>query len=296
MVMAETLPQLAATYSVLQRVRRADVVREPFPHIVIKDAIPADLCRALIEQYPAPATVQAGSDSNERWSLPAVEVVRSDDIAPVWKAFTAYHASSDFWQEVVDVFGGEILRLYPAQFRDEQALRKLTLGWRDRDSFEDHDFLLDAQIAGNTPVTQASSVKTVHVDSNNKLFAGLFYLRAPDDNSVGGDLDIVRFRPDLSPGQYRRRFNGVYVDDGYTEHVRTVDYAANVLVMFVNGPDSLHGVTVRQPTPHRRLFLNLLGEVDHPLFDIPQHWERRLRRFPRIARKRLFRAVGLPVD
>ena len=72
---------------------------------------------------------------------------------------------------------------------------------RNRDEFADHDLLMDAQISGNTPVVEPSSVKTVHIDSNNKLLTGLLYLRAPEDDSVGGDLDIVRFRRDLSPGQ-----------------------------------------------------------------------------------------------
>jgi hypothetical protein len=279
--------------SVLQNVRRGDVVRDPYPFVVVEDAIPASLCRALIEQYPAPEAVGAGTDSNARWSLPADDAAQSGHIAQVWKDFTRYHASPQFFSEIVDVFGAEIVRLYPTHFPDEAALRRLTLGVRNRDEFTGHDLLMDAQIAGNTPVTEPSSVKTIHIDSANKLYTALLYLRAPDDDSVGGDLDIVRFRRDLKPGEYKRRYDGMFVDDALTEHVRTVSYATNVLVMFVNSPDALHGVTVRQRTPHRRLFLNLVGEVDYPLFDVPQHWQTRLRKLPRLAKKRLLGAVGL---
>jgi hypothetical protein len=292
MVMAEALEpesrRNGREYSVLQRARRRDVVSDPYPFVVVRNALPEALCQALIEQYPSPAAVQAGADSNQRWSLPAADADRSSEIPAVWKAFTAYHASPAFWSEIVDVFGAEMVKRYPAAFPDESALRRLRPGVRHRDEFDDRDLLMDAQIAGNTPVTEASSVKTVHIDSNNKLYTGLLYLRAPEDDSVGGDLDIVRFRRDLSPSQYKRRYDGMFVEHDLVQNVQTVAYERNVLVMFVNCPDALHGVTVRKPTPHRRLFLNLVGEVDFPLFDVPQHWQTRLRKLPRLARKRLF--------
>jgi len=291
--MAESVDLETPHLSVLQRARRADVVRDPYPFLILRDAIPAALCRALIEQYPAPAAVGAGAESNERWSLPTADAEQSTDIPEVWKAFVRYHASPAFFAEVVDVFGADIVRLYSTFFPDETALRALQPGVRNRDPFEGHGLLLDAQIAGNTPVTEASSVKTVHIDSNNKLFTALLYLRAPDDDSVGGDLDVVRFRRDLTPSEYRRRYDGVFVDDALVEHVCRVPYDTNVLFMFVNGPEALHGVTVRQPTRHRRLFLNLVGEVDFPLFDVPQYWQTRLRKLPRLAKKRVLRAVGM---
>jgi len=291
--MAEPVTQTTPSYSVLQRIRRADVVVDPFPFVVVRDAIPEALCRALIDEYPAPSAVAADDDSNSRWSLPASEVARSQQIPAVWKELIAYHASPAFFAEVVDVFGAEIVRLYPRAYPSEARLRALTLGVRNRDEFDRCQLLMDAQIAGNTPVTEASSVKSIHIDSNNKLYTALLYLRAPDDDSTGGDLDIVRFRKDLTRAEQRRRYDGMFVDEKLTEPVLRVDYASNVLLMFVNCPTALHGVTVRAPTPHRRLFLNLVGEVDFPLFDVPQYWPNRLRKLPRIVKKRLRRAVGL---
>ena len=59
----------------------------------------------------------------------------------------------------------------------------------------------------------------------------------------------------------------------YVERVTTVKYESNVLVLFVNSLRSLHGVSVRQPTPWTRCFLNLLAEVPTPLFDLAAHQE-----------------------
>ena len=137
----------------------------------------------------------------------------------------------------------------------------------------------------------ACSVKTIHVDSEHKLFSGLLYLRRPEDDSTGGDLDVLRFRPDLTSAQWRKRFNGMFIDDALVERVCRVPYARNTLVMFVNSPNALHGVTVRQPTPHLRLFMNLVGESRAKLFDVPQHWQVRLAKLPRLIKKRLRRGV-----
>ena len=111
--MAEAPELEASQLSVLQRVSRADVVGDPYPHIVVQDAIPAPLCRALIEQYPAPGAVGAGPKSNQRWSLPTSDALASPDVPRVGKDFAAYHASPAFFGEVVDVFGAEIVRLFP---------------------------------------------------------------------------------------------------------------------------------------------------------------------------------------
>lgn len=291
--MAEARSHDAGALSVLARARRSDVASDPYPYLVIEDALPPALCDALIASYPAPDVVGAGARSNQRWSLPTAAALGSPGVSALWQDFVGYHASARFFSEVCDIFGAAMVRQFQGRFPDESAVRQLVTGMRKRDSFKNVDLLLDAQISGNTPVSAASSVKTVHVDSGNKLFTGLLYLRLPEDDSRGGDLDVVRFRRDLSPRARARRFNGMFVDDALVERVTTVPYRRNVLFMFVNGPEALHGVTVREPTPHRRLFLNLVGEVKQPLFEVPQHWTTRVRKLPRLARKRARSWLGL---
>eukprot|EP00976_Prorocentrum_cordatum_P081574 1184462-Prorocentrum_minimum.AAC.5 len=49
---------------------------------------------------------------------------------------------------------------------------------------------MGAQIAMNSPVTkEVDSVRGPHVDDINELWAGLLYLRKPEDNSTGGELN-----------------------------------------------------------------------------------------------------------
>jgi len=277
--------------SVLRKASQNRVVTDPYPFIVIDDALPDAVCDALIAQYPSLDVLGVDArQSNSRWSVPAHEVAANGAIPKIWRDFVAYHASRAFYDEVIDLFGEHMVRMYPHLFPTVAALRALRVGIRDDDG--SCDLSLDAQISGNTAVRDASSVKTIHVDSEHKLFTGLLYLRDPRDDSTGGDLDVLRFRSDLTPAQWRRRYDGMFIDDQYVEPVLRVPYARNTLFLFVNGPTSLHGVTVRQPTEHLRLFLNIVGETRVKLFDVPQHWQRRMAKLPRLIKKRLLGVVG----
>ncbi len=278
--------------SVLRRARPDDVVEDPYPYIVVHDALPDELCNALIADYPRLDILGVdGTRNNTRWSMPARDAAQTAGIADIWKALVAYHASPAFFDDFVRVFGDHVVRLYPEAFPNLEALHAVRPGIRARDGDDEGrgDFFLDAQISGNTAVRDASSVKTIHVDSEHKLFSGLFYLRSPEDDSVGGDLDVLRLRRDLTRAQWRKRFNGMFIDDALVEQVTRIPYARNTLVMFVNGPDALHGVTVRQPTRHLRLFMNLVGESRTKLFNVPQHWRVRVAKLPRLIKKRLRR-------
>ncbi len=140
------------------------------------------------------------------------------------------------------------------------------------DGYSDHDLLIDARISINTPVTLLpTSVREAHLDLPTKLFVGLFYLRPDDDrDSRGGDLVLCRFRPCARPG-----FSRFEVDPRSVEDVKVIPYDKNVLVLFLNTARSIHAVTPRFPTPHTRRFVNVIGEVSRPLFDVEGHQQSR---------------------
>ena len=57
---------------------------------------------------------------------------------------------------------------------------------------------MDAQISINTPVEKLSSVRKAHLDNTNKFFSGLFYLRLPNDDSRGGNLQLCKWREEYT--------------------------------------------------------------------------------------------------
>lgn len=252
--------------SVLWRASRDDLRWDPFPHIVVRDALPEGLCNALIEHFP-PIERIAGRGrwaSNRRFSLSARAALADQQLAPCWRDAIQQHTSQAFLDEVLALLGPAIRMRYPGFEARFGGLETLRAGRRGVDGFDRCDVRLDAQICINTPVIgRPSSVRTGHVDRTDKLFSGLLYLRRKDDASEGGDLEFYRLRPG---GE--RSFNQNYIDDRWIATASRVAYERNVLVLLLNGPWALHGVTPRSPTPVPRLFLNLLGELKAPLFDL----------------------------
>lgn len=256
--------------SLLSSVRRIEVSTDPFPHIVITDPLEEDLCWQLLSEFPSVSTVTQGGDysSNKRFSYSASEVFKNNNISQLWKQFVQCHTSINFLREVISLFENDIRLMYPSFEANIGVLKNLNSGVRNIDKFSDVDVLLDAQICVNTPVVKApSSVRRAHVDLPNKLFAGLYYLRSPEDTSVGGDLEIYKFKDKLNG------FRGEYISEKYVQAVKTVKYQRNVLILFINSIKSVHGVTVRSKTNSPRYFFNLLGEVNQPLFDLSQYQE-----------------------
>jgi hypothetical protein len=147
---------------------------------------------------------------------------------------------------------------------------RMKVGHRHGEDEAGADIVLDSMVSGNTAVTQASSVRTTHVDLGDKLYTGLLYMRPDTDkDSTGGNLTISQFKPQHKSDKLSH-FKYQYVDDQYVDLVDTVQYGKNRLVLMINSLDSLHGVTVRQPTKHIRRFVNLVGEVEPALYQVPE--------------------------
>jgi hypothetical protein len=248
----------------------ADVVDEPFPHVVVPDALPEHWAARLLAEFPPDPIVQAGSaernrGSNHRFNIYATAVAESRDVSLLWKRFIAEHASPRFVAHAVRIFGPAIRQHYPDLARRfDGNFERMRAGLRFRDTFETCDALVDAGISINTPVTTLpTSVRMAHLDLPTKLFVGLYYLQGPDERDArGGDLVLCRYKRGVRP-----RLSRFEVDPDCVEEWRTVPYANNVLVLFLNTVHSVHAVTPRFRTPHTRRFVNLLIEVAAPLFD-----------------------------
>lgn len=254
-------PLYDASLDLLARHGPADVRSAPFPHVVLRDVLDAAVVEQLQREFPASSVLADGKplSSSERVSFPAHRIIGNAAISPLWQQFIATNSGEGFLRSVLGVFGPQIEAMHPAL-----VARKPLGEWRAklRDVEGEGDVAVDAQICINAPVTQTERIKEAHVDRRQVLFAGLFYLRDPHDTSAGGDLQIYRFPKGRPHG-----FATQYVKDRHVELVETVRYSSNTLVVFLNSIHSVHGVSVRGVTPHDRRFVNLVGEVDHHLFD-----------------------------
>lgn len=252
-----------SSISVLAKARREDVAAEPFPHIVIENALDGDLYRRLADTRPDFARIGwAGpAPSNKRFPFSAHQFQIADWADPAWKAFCAYHTSAAFFSEVMDLFGPWLPTSNPpaADWLASGGPERIGLLWRD--GYEAADMLTDARLELNTPVLdRASSVRGPHLDTANRLYSCLLYLRDPADDTEGGDLGLYRYRGEPS------HMEAHSMPDETVELVKTVRYAPNTLVAFPNSIHSIHGVTPRAVTGFERAYVFITAELEHNLF------------------------------
>lgn len=253
---------------------------QPFPHFVVPDALPASVYSTLAAALPDDVRIRQGGEpgDNRRFSWSARHTLVDGELDPAWRSFIAANVSQDFLDAVLAAFAPAVRQRYPWLEDRLGPISGWRAGVRRRDDFSTADVLLDAQVCLNSPVLAgASAVRGPHVDKPDKLFAGLLYMRPDDDTeTVGGELQLQRYRHSSA------RFDGSQLDPGDVETVRQVPYAGNTLVMFLNGIDAIHAVTPRQPVARSRYFLNIVGEVPVPLFDLKSR-QRRFRQLRRLA-------------
>jgi hypothetical protein len=248
--------------SVLHRVTAEDIEPHPFPHLVVDDAIEPELYRELAATMPPPEVILRGREveNNMPYRLAAQDLLALTGHA-AWRELARLHTSREFFDDVVRVFGDTIRAVHPGFESRMGALDTLRTNIRFAEPFA--DAALDCQITWGSPVSEPTRSHRVHVDRQLALYAGLLYMRRPEDDSRGGDLELYRFR--ARPRVFEQ---GRYVDDALVERVKTIPYAANRLVFFIHSPDALHGVSTRSTTPHPRLHVNLLAELQETFWEL----------------------------
>jgi hypothetical protein len=251
--------------SILHKATAAAVEHDPFPHVVIDDALEPDLYAALGASFPSWKSFVADgkTQNNCNYRISSTELLTVGRHASAWRELATLHTSTEFFRDVIDVFGDAIRTIHPTL--EEQIGKRLEdAATNVRYSEPLSDFAMDCQITWTSPVRRRSSSAPCHVDRDVALYAGMLYMRPADDHVDGGDLELYRFRP----GQ--RRYNpDRSVDPRRVETIKRIGYAANRLVFFIHSPDAVHGVTQRSPTPLPRLHVNFIAEAREKIFSLP---------------------------
>ena len=91
----------------------------------------------------------------------------------------------------------------------------------------------------------------------------------------GGELELYRWREIVDHSDPIKQLYGQReVNPKSVEAIGIrVAYEPNTAIFFLNGPDSLHGVTPRLVGPNVRRYINFLVEGNEPWFEEPPHAE-----------------------
>jgi hypothetical protein len=270
---------MSENWSVLNKAAHAEKHLDPFPYAVIKNALRDDVFEALSGSYPRIETIAGPGplQNNTLYLRSAREVVDDPGYPQQWRAFFAYHCARAFYLEVLNFWRDELSCTHPrialthGKSLDEFTCGMRRLGERDNPENKAQDIQLDCQFGVNSPVEQVTSVRGPHVDTRYKLFAAILYFRADGDDSTGGDLEFYRYRDPALGFRPGEPVDADFVENSpahalnrieteYVEKVKTLTYEPNTLVMWLNTPQSIHGVSPRACTAWPRRYVNILGE------------------------------------
>jgi len=170
-------------------------------------------------------------------------------VSELWRKFTEYHTSIEFYNEVKYIFKDYITDIPNVEN---------TLSPRGWDKGNDM-IGTDCQTVMHSPIDFSS--RTPHIDNPREIYAGLLYMPYPNDDSTGGEFQIHR-----SVGQIKRvnKNGGREVEvKNQGGIVKSVPYKRNTFVMFCNNSsNTVHSVSKRKNATLHRRSVNIIAEYN----------------------------------
>ena len=149
---------------VYRRLDDATVISEPFPHLILEDALDADLCETLIHEMPPLDVLTRGAspETNKRFTLSHAEAFANSRIANTWKNVLCQGLSQAFLDRVLRLFCSHIRQEFvdfEERFGTIDSLQALPrqIGGRPQTTVG-----MDAQISVNTPVLTQGTTSCVN--------------------------------------------------------------------------------------------------------------------------------------
>ncbi len=237
--------------SLLKHADKVQISLNPFPHIIIKNPLDKSFYQKLQNEFPEDSLFcnEKEMKENARYNIRNTDL--NEKITKTWSDFIEYHSSDIFFDQIINIFSDSIATLFPDFLKNYKD--NLYQHGNSKSDFLANKINLctDTEIAINSPLTKnISTVRSPHLDSPQKLYAGLFYMRNKFDESHGGDLKIYCFK-----NKNKIKYYGNDVPIKNLIEYSTVKYEENVLILLLNTPDSIHGVTERTPTQYSRRFV-----------------------------------------
>ena len=232
---------------------------EPFPHIIIDNCLDDELYNQLDKYFPNNNLFKPKEKKeNQPYWIYGKELMEVDKI---WENFINEHLTQNFYDKAVEILSPLMKELDPNYITnlgknlDDCNYSLAENGRADNPNNKKSDIVISITAGINTPCKKRSIIEPPHNDFPQKLFNSLLYMRKNDDDSIGGDLTLYEVK---NPFLFTSKSEDTYeVNEKYLKAIKTIKYEKNVLVLFPQKINAVHGVTARGPTTHTRRYINI---------------------------------------
>ena len=223
--------------------------RDPYPHVIIDDALPQDLYDDLYNNFPVKEiqnNLPLIIGHTYRYLADDVLNKKIIPVAKVWEDFFTAHTSQTYYEKVLDIFKDDLKNI------DWFKNQKISV----RNSASISQVVTETQFVVHNPIKETT--RTDHLDNPMEIYAGLFYMRQPEDKAEGGDFVIYQTDEIKEVAKQNGR---ELLENTARKAIKTIKYGPNKFVMFLNSNRSAHGVTPRTNSTTERLSINIIAEV-----------------------------------
>ena len=237
-------------YSLLQK--KPTVIKEPYPHVIIEDALPWDLYEELENKFPEKQILNTQPYDNGICYRMKANIMLDPKFEPeIWRKFTEYHTSAEWFNEVNELFKDHMPNTLKRKFTEQELGAR---GWAD----DNKNIWTDCQAVMHKPITETTS-RTPHIDNPMEMWAGLLYMPYKNNTSKGGEFQIHSTKNKIKKVD-KSKGRQIYEND-LGPVVTTVPYKRNMFVMFANNSaDTVHSVSLRVSPDTYRRSVNIIGE------------------------------------
>ena len=102
--------------SLLQNCNSENIFNDPFPHVIIDNALPNDIYDELIGTVPNDLIIDKEAD-NKRGNI-YQEQLKNNTKYKLWSEFLSYNNSKKFLEEFTNIFREKINLIYPGLLQD----------------------------------------------------------------------------------------------------------------------------------------------------------------------------------
>src|SRR5574341_1171604 len=111
-------------FDLLMILDRSVIDSEPFPHLVIRNAICPQVCKALFDEFPSLVAMRRGMPARDNWryNVFVKQALEARLLKAYWRRFIDVNVSGRQMQRLLLSFGQYIKKTYPL-FGDTSEIR-----------------------------------------------------------------------------------------------------------------------------------------------------------------------------